>query len=84
MYQTNDDVVVKTVVPGIRPDQVQINVTGDLLTIRGEASEEEEKTSSSQRKDRARHTPALRADASVREHRMGSFENFVNQYETLL
>lgn len=42
MYQTNDDVVVKAAVPGIRPEQVQINVTGDVLTIRGEVSQEEE------------------------------------------
>jgi len=62
MYQTNDDVVVKAVVPGIRPDQVQINVTGDVLTIRGEVSQEEE------RQDRAWH---------IRENRMGSFERSI-------
>lgn len=68
MYQTNDDVVVKAAVPGFRPDQVQINVTGDVLTIRGEVSHEEENTSSSQREDRAWH---------IREHRLGSFERSV-------
>ena len=62
MYQTNDDVIVKAVVPGIQPDQVQINVTGDVLTIRGEAKQEEEK------KERAWH---------LREHRFGSFERSV-------
>ena len=68
MYQTNDDVVVKAAVPGFRPDQVQINVTGDVLTIRGEVSYEEENTSSSQREDRAWH---------IREHRLGSFERSI-------
>ena len=62
MYQTNDDVIIKAVVPGFRPDQVQINVTGDVLTIRGEAKQEEEN------KDRAWH---------IREHRFGSFERSV-------
>ena len=62
MYQTNDDVVVRAVVPGFRPDQVQINVTGDVLTIRGEAQQEQEN------KDRAWH---------IREHRFGSFERSV-------
>ncbi len=62
MYQTNDDVVVKAAVPGFRPDQVQITVTGDVLTIRGEANDEEEK------KDKAWH---------IREHRLGSFERSV-------
>jgi len=62
LYQTNDDVVVKAVVPGFRPDQVQINVTGDVLTIRGEANQEEDQ------KDKAWH---------IREHRFGSFERSV-------
>ena len=62
MYQTNDDVVVRAVVPGFRPDQVQIHVTGDVLTIRGEAQQEQEN------KDRAWH---------IREHRFGSFERSV-------
>ena len=35
MYQTNDDVVVQAVVPGFRPGEVYIQVTGNLLTIRG-------------------------------------------------
>jgi HSP20 family protein len=68
MYQTNDDVVVKAAVPGFRPDQVQINVSGDVLTIRGEVGREEEETSSSQREDRAWH---------IREHRLGSFERSI-------
>ncbi|HSJ85611.1 MAG TPA: Hsp20/alpha crystallin family protein, partial [Anaerolineales bacterium] len=63
MYQTNDDVVVKAVVPGFRPDQVQISVTGDVLTIRGEVKQEEEN------KERAWH---------IREHQFGSFERAVS------
>lgn len=62
MYQTNDDVVVKAVVPGFRPEQVQINVTGDVLTIRGETGQEEET------KEKSWH---------IREHRFGSFERSV-------
>ena len=62
MYQTNDEVVVKAVVPGFRPDQVQISITGDVLTIRGELTQEEEK------KDKAWH---------LREQRLGSFERSV-------
>ena len=40
MYQTDEDVVVKAGLPGVRPDEISISVTGDVLTIRGEASEE--------------------------------------------
>lgn len=42
MYETDDDVVVKTALPGIDPDDVEISVTGDSLTIKGETKAEEE------------------------------------------
>jgi HSP20 family protein len=59
MYQTDNDVVVKASIPGIKADEVQINITGDILTLKGEAKQEAE------RKDRAWH---------IREQRFGSFE----------
>ena len=62
MYQTDDDVVVKAALPGFKADNVQINVTGDMLTIRGETKNEEEQ------KDKAWH---------IREQRWGSFERTV-------
>ena len=71
MYQTDDEVVVKAALPGFKADEVQINVTGDVLTLKGELKHGEEK------KERAWHTPALRAGASVREHRWGSFERSI-------
>ena len=43
MYQTDDEVVVKAALPGFKTDDVQINITGDVLTIRGEMKHEEEK-----------------------------------------
>lgn len=42
MYETKDDVVVKTALPGVKPDEVDISLTGDTLTIRGETKEEKE------------------------------------------
>ena len=62
MYQTDDEVVVKVALPGFKADEVQINVTGDVLTLTGEVKQEEE------RKDRAWH---------IREQRFGSFERSV-------
>jgi HSP20 family protein len=59
MYQTDNDVVVKASIPGIKAEEVQINITGDILTLKGEAKQEAE------RKDRAWH---------IREQRFGSFE----------
>jgi HSP20 family protein len=42
MYQTPDEVVVKASVPGLKPDKVDISITGGTLTIKGEHKEEKE------------------------------------------
>jgi HSP20 family protein len=41
MYETENDVVVKASVPGVKPEDIQVTVTGDLLTIKGEFKTEE-------------------------------------------
>ena len=63
MYQTDNDVIVKAALPGFKAEDVQINVTGDVLTIRGEMKHEEEQ------KDKSWH---------IREQRWGSFERSVS------
>lgn len=62
MYQTDDEVVVKAALPGFKANEVQINVTGDMLTLKGDMQHEEEK------KDKAWH---------IREQRWGTFERTV-------
>jgi HSP20 family protein len=62
MYQTDDEIVVKASLPGIKADEVQINITGDVLTLKGEVKHEEES------KDKAWH---------IREQRWGSFQRSV-------
>jgi HSP20 family protein len=42
MYQTDKDVVVKASMPGINADDVDISVTGDMLSISGETCEQQE------------------------------------------
>lgn len=42
MYETENAVVVKAAIPGVDPKDVEISVTGDTLTIRGEIKKEEE------------------------------------------
>ena len=42
MYETEDDVVVKATIPGVKPEDIDITITGDTLSIRGEAEEETE------------------------------------------
>ena len=42
MYETKDAVIVKAALPGVKPDQTQVTITGDTLMIRGESKEEKE------------------------------------------
>ncbi len=42
MYETDDAVIVEAVLPGFRPEDVDVSVTGDTLTIRAEVKEEKE------------------------------------------
>jgi HSP20 family protein len=62
MYQTNDDVVVKATLPGLKAEDVDITVTGETLTLRGEFKQEDEK------KETSYH---------IREQRYGSFERSI-------
>jgi len=41
--ETENEFVVKASLPGVRPEDVQITVHGDTLTIKGETKAEEEK-----------------------------------------
>jgi HSP20 family protein len=44
VYETQNDVVVKAVMPGVKADEINISVDRDVLTLRGETkSEVEEK-----------------------------------------
>jgi HSP20 family protein len=42
LYETKDDVVVDAALPGVKPEDIDISVTGQLVTIKGEAKEEHE------------------------------------------
>ena len=42
MYQTDRDVVVKASLPGVKAEDIDISVTGDVLSIKGESCEERE------------------------------------------
>ena len=41
VYQTENEIVVSAAVPGIKPEDIDISVTGDTLTIKGETVAEE-------------------------------------------
>jgi HSP20 family protein len=62
VYQTDDHVTVKASLPGVSPDEVEISITGDLLTIKGEHKEE---------------TEAKEEDYFRKERRFGAFSRSV-------
>ncbi len=59
MYQTADKVVVKAALPGLGTEDVQISVTGEILTLKGEFCQEDE---------------SKEATYQLKERRYGSFE----------
>jgi len=42
MYETPEEVVVKASLPGVNPEDVDVSVVGDVLTIKAESKAEEE------------------------------------------
>ena len=42
MYETKNEVVVKAALPGVKPEEVEVMITGNTLTISGESKEENE------------------------------------------
>ncbi len=38
--ETNDSIIVKVEIPGIAPKDIDISITGDILTVKGEKKEE--------------------------------------------
>jgi HSP20 family protein len=62
LYQDDDEVVVKVNLPGLKAEDVQISVTSDMLTLRGEFKLETEKKE---------------AKYHVLERRTGAFERSV-------
>jgi len=42
IYQTPTEIVVKAALPGLKPEDVSIDITGENLTIKGESKAEQE------------------------------------------
>ena len=61
--ETEQEFVIKAALPGVKPDDVQITVHGDTLTIRGDSKAEDEK--------KGEHW-------HLRERRFGTFQRSVS------
>jgi HSP20 family protein len=62
VYEEDNHIMVKASIPGLKPEDIKIEVRGDVLRIYGEARKEEEK------KERNYH---------LREHRYTRFERSI-------
>jgi len=62
IYESPNEVVVKAALPGVKPDDVNIDITGDTLTIKGESKAEQE---------------VKREDYLYQERRYGAFSRTV-------
>jgi HSP20 family protein len=68
VYEEGDNVVIETPLPGMKPDDIDINIEHGTLTIRGESKSAEE------RKDR---------NYLIREQRMGRFQRSLRLPDTV-
>lgn len=59
MYETDEDIVVSAAVPGLKPEDVDINITGSTLTLKGGFRSEGE---------------GERGDVHFQERRYGKFQ----------
>jgi HSP20 family protein len=63
VFESDDDVTVKASIPGIKPEDIDISITGDVLTIKGETTEEKEEKNS---------------NYHLRERRYGAFQRSIS------
>jgi HSP20 family protein len=69
LSEDENSYIVHATMPGVKPDDVQINVHGNTLTIRGESRSEE---------DQERHNYLMRERRSVSFHRSVTLPGAVN------
>lgn len=62
VYETDEDIVISAEIPGIKPEDVDIRVTGNTLTIQGESKQEQEQQ---------------QGNVHYRERRFGRFQRTV-------
>ncbi len=63
VFEDSDNVTVRASIPGVKPEDIDISITGDVLTIKGETSEEKEEK---------------QGNYHVRERRYGAFQRSVS------
>jgi HSP20 family protein len=62
MYETDENLVIKADLPGLKAEDVDVSITGDTLTIKGEYETEEE---------------SEKGDVHFKERRYGTFQRAI-------
>ena len=44
VYQTENDIVIKSTIAGVKPEDLDVSISNDMITIRGERRQDEEVT----------------------------------------
>ena len=42
VYQTDNDIVIKSTIAGVKPEDLDVSINNDMITIRGERKKEED------------------------------------------
>lgn len=63
MYQTDEDVIIKSSLPGMKPEDLNLTITGDVVTLQGEMRSEQDEE---------------KAVYSIKERRFGSFQRSIH------
>lgn len=60
LYETNENVIVRASLPGVKPEDIDISVSGGVLTLKGESKEDHEETTENFYRRERRHGTFLR------------------------
>jgi len=60
LLETGDEIVVKASLPGVKPEDIDISVTGQVLTLKGESKDEKEEKAENYYRRERRHGTFVR------------------------
>lgn len=79
VYETGDDVMVTAAIPGVKPEDIDISVQGNMLTIKGESRMDEDVSEDNFHRRERRYGEFMRQvalpDAVNNERAEANFEN---------
>lgn len=81
IYQTDDNVVIEAAMPGVEPEDLDISITGDTLTLRGEVRQVKDVNGDSNRRYHVRERRYSRYARSITLPSMVNAEKAEAEFE---